>query len=305
MAALKFESTHSFQTMRIWIVHILLLSFSALHCDMGHDPVLEPPRELLRPPWVAGKITTGSEYPSYAIARAEVVVSWGLDSLSSVTDSSGKFILQELPRRVVTLRVTAACYDTVTLSIDFSTIDTAMVEFALRLRKGCYVPGDIILGFQDTTSLRTCVRFGDSKGLSIDRPLGFRFLTDSISADSAQNIQRALSGKSYLRAGSFYIKNGRLVVWYFRELTSDLLQDWEAASRQLGFKEISPTGAKSILSKVAIGSEHEWIRHLSGEPILRYVCLNGIGTISEPLPPNQRLYLAPRLGHRGRDRSLL
>jgi len=167
--------------------------------------------------------------------------------------------------------------------LDLSAIDTASVEVTLKMRKG-FVPGEIVLGFRDTTSLRTCVRFCASKGLSINKASGFRFLTDSISADSAQDIQNVLSGKHYLNGGPIYLKNGRVVVSFFRDLDSDLLQDWETTSRLLGFQEASggaTEGAlKLVVSTVSIGSEHEWIRSLSGEPLLWFIGLNVVYTIN-------------------------
>jgi hypothetical protein len=264
--------------MKIQILPILLLSVWAPHCDMGQYQLPGPPRDLLQRPWVVGRITSGSCYPSYPLSSAEVVVSWGSGSVSSSTDSSGRFGFQLLPRTRVAFRATATDCDTVTLPIDLSSTDTATVEIALKMRKG-FVPGQIILGFHDTTSLRSCVRFGASKGLSISRASGFRFLTDSVSADSAQNIKSVLSGKPYVGGGPPLITNGRVVVLFFTELNSDLLQDWETTSRQLGFREESSGGPRFVLSVVSAGTEHDWIRTLSVEPLLRYICLNGIYTI--------------------------
>jgi hypothetical protein len=275
--------------LRIRVLTIFLLGFSALKCDLGHYPPAETPQRTLKRPWIAGMITSASMYPAHAVSGAEVVVSWGSDSSSSVTDTSGRFIFQQLPRVIVTFRATATDRDTVTLPLDLISSDTLSIEAALKQLKG-FVPGEIIGAFEDTTSLRACARFAEAKGLPIKRATGFQFVTDSISADSAKGIQRVLSGKPYLTGGSLIVKNGRITVWNFRDLTPGLLRDWESTCLQLGFREIASYQRYALLS-VSPGTEHEWMRNLSGEPILRYICLNGTGTISEAFPPIHRLQL--------------
>jgi hypothetical protein len=193
-----------------------------------------------------------------------------------------------LPRAIVTFRATATNCDTVTLTLDLISSDTATVEVALKMQKG-FVPGQICLGFQDTTSLRTFVRLADSRGLPIKSAVQFEFLTDSVSADSVQSIKSLLLTKPYLTGASIVIKGSRVSVWYFRDLTPELLQDWESTCNQLGLREVPANASKFALLLVAPGTEHAWIRELSGESILQYICLNLIATISDALPPHKAM----------------
>jgi len=183
-----------------------------------------------------------------------------------------------VPRAFITFRATATNCDTVTLTLDLISSDTANVEVALRMQKG-FVPGRICVGFQDTTSLRTFVRFADSRGLPIKVAVQFEFLTDSVSADSAQAIQSLLSAKPYLTGASIVIKNSRVSVWNFRDLTPELLQDWDSACNQLGLREVQSHSDKFAVLMVSPGTEHRWIQELSGVSILKYICLNLLGTI--------------------------
>jgi hypothetical protein len=272
------------------IFQTFLLSLLALNCDLGQSPPQESPPQASQTPVIEGHVSSASFYPLYPLHYAEVSISWNSGTLSTLADTLGGFAFQHLPHALFYLTVTARDHDTLNQIIDLTSSDSSSVAVTLTMQKG-FFPGQIVLGLQDTLSLRTFVEFTTSKGLAIKHTADFLFLTDSLSLDSAQKVQDFLVGKSYLSSGSFYTENGRLAVWYFVNLTSDLLLDWEATSQQLGIREVPSEGwSKHALLLVPPGTENQWIQQLSGEPIITYLSLNLIVAVASPLPPNKRLH---------------
>jgi hypothetical protein len=257
---------------------------------MGQNPAPEAGQGALQAPYIRGRVVAVSAYPAYPLSYAEVTLAWNSLDSTTYADSDGGFAFYRIPRNTFTLHVTTFDFDTVTVAVDLTTVDTAYVEVGLTQVTG-FVPGELIVGFRDTTGLRSLVVFAEMKNLPIKDASHFSFVTDSLSADSAQSIKNLLTGKPYLSGGSIRVAEDRVTVSRFKNMSLAYLQDWEATSYDLGFHESKPTFHKLALLTVAPGSETSWIPELSAEPMVDLVSLNGVVTIFDRLPPNQQLNL--------------
>jgi len=193
-------------------------------------------------------------------------------------DTASSFQFEGVPRTQFNLRATRSDYDTVSIFVDLTIVDTARMEIGLTMIEG-FVPGEIIVGLCDTVSLRTLVSFTSVAGMPIKSTGTFEYSTDSLSEDSALTIRNVLLSKPYLSKSSIVVLNNRVRISRFVNLTPESLQDWESECSRLGFREAAALGTRYALLGVSPGTEAIWIQLLGPHPMVRFIHLNGYGTI--------------------------
>ncbi|HEX8350715.1 MAG TPA: hypothetical protein VF598_12195 [Hymenobacter sp.] len=144
-----------------------------------------------------------------------------------------------------------------------------------------FVPGELLLGTKETTSLPQAFSLLNSRPfsiLSISTPI----YTSAMPADSLGYIERTLNAKSYVNDGIWKAHVYQHALTGTLTITARLMnmsrtnqQDWLATVQKLRLQE-QPNSYTSYHLKVPVGEEKKWVKELQQQSEVRWAELNNI-----------------------------
>lgn len=145
-----------------------------------------------------------------------------------------------------------------------------------------FVPGDLAVGFHDTTQIQTAFDLMNKNGLSVESVVGFTY-SSPYPVDSVSGLIGFLNQKAYINrtgwgaaAGNVYYYEKIKAVFIGCRLFDMNLANQEDFIKTLSEKQMDDLNGKTkyFLLKVTIGQEQYWLDELSKAGCIKWAELN-------------------------------
>jgi len=264
----------------LWAFLFLVASHFA--CRDKGDAIVGPPTPQVT--GVSVSLYSNCTYPTFLITNASVTLRSDSLTLTVSSDTSGIYRFENIPTGNYQVTAISWLYDTTMAFVDsLLEREHRTVKLWLNSKRSSFAPGDLLIGFWDTTNLSLVFNFVDSLGVQLKTLGNFKHSTNPIPFDSAASIAAVLRQKPYIDSGFVILdnrgNNSSVSVFYFRNLTRADYLDWLSTRSILSLFEFAAPN-KYVHIEVPIGQECSWVQMLKGNPILRYISLNYYGYLS-------------------------
>lgn len=262
-------------------IYVVIL-LSVVSCNKNDLPVsvTDTDNSLLRSnsSMILGRIFTEEVYPTYFIQGAAITLKGDTSKFQTVTNDSGKYVINYIPNGNFLITVASVGYDTVKKDITLTGVDTIRIDFNLHIKYN-FEPGIVLMGIVDSASFRSVFNFDDTIGFPLPQMTGFEHTTNLISLDSANQIYNLLFEKPYLNKYGSQPKvieigdSARVTVYNFFDMSREEFLDWFSVRDSLGIFYVNNPN-KYIQIKVPTGDEKYWLNQFKKSKLTRWLTLN-------------------------------